>query len=208
MQGKQLQPRIGLPIVPFGRATRHLSSALFTSAAIASMKPRITRLSALARVPACPRAPPFTTFAASSPTFRPQHVRIPGHGQLRNFAIARVLRLPEGKKFENYDNSNARPAIELDHHITQEEKDDFQRKLEEDKGKQIRTPWHREGSDTPPVARQRSAGAMTKGISTPDSWPSYQSLTKSRKTPDHPFPHAQAHPPSHNPRRKHRPQRR
>jgi hypothetical protein len=33
----------------------------------------------------------------------------------------------------------------------------------EDKGKQIRTPWMREGADEPPVARQRSAGAMTKG---------------------------------------------
>jgi calcium uniporter protein, mitochondrial len=51
----------------------------------------------------------------------------------------------------------------LDHNITQEEKDDYNRRLMEDKGKQIRTPWHRDGSDTPPVARQRSAGAMTKG---------------------------------------------
>ena len=29
---------------------------------------------------------------------------------------------------------------------------------------QARTPWHREGSDKPPVKRQRRAGAMTKGI--------------------------------------------
>ncbi|KAK2629833.1 hypothetical protein QTJ16_000653 [Diplocarpon rosae] len=28
---------------------------------------------------------------------------------------------------------------------------------------QARTPWHREGSDQPPVARQRTAGAITKG---------------------------------------------
>lgn len=68
-----------------------------------------------------------------------------------------------GPKLDNYENSNARPAEELDHNITQEEKDDYAKRLEEDKGKQIRTPWHREGSDTPPVARQRSAGAMTKG---------------------------------------------
>ena len=34
-------------------------------------------------------------------------------------------------------------------------------KQQEDK--QARTPWHREGSDTPPVARQHSAGAMTQG---------------------------------------------
>ena len=35
--------------------------------------------------------------------------------------------------------------------------------LEQEKEKQARAPWHREGADTPPVARQRSAGAMTKG---------------------------------------------
>ncbi|KAF2471843.1 uncharacterized protein BDR25DRAFT_324943 [Lindgomyces ingoldianus] len=63
----------------------------------------------------------------------------------------------------SYDNSNARPAAELNQNITQEEREDYEKRLEEDKGKQIRTPWHREGSDTPPVARQRSAGAMTKG---------------------------------------------
>ena len=34
----------------------------------------------------------------------------------------------------------------------------------EQKDKQARAPWLREGSDVPPVARQRSAGAMIKGI--------------------------------------------
>jgi len=33
----------------------------------------------------------------------------------------------------------------------------------QEKEKQTKAPWHREGSDIPPVARQRSAGAMTKG---------------------------------------------
>lgn len=33
----------------------------------------------------------------------------------------------------------------------------------QEKEKQVRTPWHRQGSDVPPVARPRSAGAMTKG---------------------------------------------
>lgn len=36
-------------------------------------------------------------------------------------------------------------------------------KIGEAKELQARTPWHREGSDTPPVKRLRSAGAMTKG---------------------------------------------
>lgn len=56
------------------------------------------------------------------------------------------------------------PAVELNNNITREEEEDYERKVAEDKSKQIRTPWHREGSAEPPVARQRSAGAMTKGI--------------------------------------------
>lgn len=69
----------------------------------------------------------------------------------------------EGPNSKDYNNSNARPAAELNHDVTQEEKDEFERRLEKDKGKQFRTPWHREGSDKAPVARQRSASAMTKG---------------------------------------------
>ena len=83
--------------------------------------------------------------------------------QLRSFAITCCLRR-EAPKPNSYDNSNARPAADLNNDITQEEKDHFAKKLAEDKGRQIRTPWHREGSDVPPVARERSAGAMTKGI--------------------------------------------
>ncbi|KAL5118871.1 hypothetical protein ACEQ8H_003194 [Pleosporales sp. CAS-2024a] len=83
--------------------------------------------------------------------------------QLPTFATAARLRA-EAPKFNKYhDDSNARPAAELNNNITQEEKDHFAKRLEEDRGKQIRTPWHRQGSDVPPVARQRSAGAMTKG---------------------------------------------
>ena len=81
--------------------------------------------------------------------------------QLRSFAITSRLRSGPPKPSE-YD-TNGRPAADLNNNITQEEKDHFAKKLAEDKGKQIRTPWHREGSDVPPVARERSAGAMTKG---------------------------------------------
>ena len=35
--------------------------------------------------------------------------------------------------------------------------------IAQQKEKQNKTPWHREGSNLPPVARQRSAGAMAKG---------------------------------------------
>ncbi|KAI4166632.1 MAG: hypothetical protein LQ343_007887 [Gyalolechia ehrenbergii] len=40
---------------------------------------------------------------------------------------------------------------------------EFSTTIAQQKEKQSQAPWHREGSDTPPVARQRSAGAMTKG---------------------------------------------
>lgn len=40
---------------------------------------------------------------------------------------------------------------------------DYDAKIHEQKEKQRATPWHREGSEDPPVRRQRSAGAMTKG---------------------------------------------
>lgn len=84
--------------------------------------------------------------------------------QQRGFKVSSCLR-KEDPDSRDYSNSNARPAIDLNDNITQEEKDHFAKKLKEDKGKQIRTPWHREGSDVAPVARQRSAGAMTKGMS-------------------------------------------
>lgn len=35
--------------------------------------------------------------------------------------------------------------------------------IAQEKEKQTRAPWHREGSNVPPVRRHRSAGAMTKG---------------------------------------------
>ena len=39
----------------------------------------------------------------------------------------------------------------------------FDDAVAQEKEKQQRAPWHREGSNVPPVARQRSAGAMVKG---------------------------------------------
>ncbi|KAH0845607.1 hypothetical protein AYO21_05532 [Fonsecaea monophora] len=40
---------------------------------------------------------------------------------------------------------------------------EFDNALANDGEKQQRTPWHRQGAEEPPVRRQRSAGAMTKG---------------------------------------------
>ncbi|KAL1591746.1 hypothetical protein SLS60_011745 [Paraconiothyrium brasiliense] len=86
-----------------------------------------------------------------------------GASHLRNLASSARLKLDEKTQYD-YSSPNARPAIELDHHVTKEEQEDYDEKIaREVKERQIRSPWNREGSDVPPVARQRSAGAMTKG---------------------------------------------
>ncbi|GAB7357735.1 hypothetical protein MBLNU459_g0391t1 [Dothideomycetes sp. NU459] len=62
-----------------------------------------------------------------------------------------------------HDSSHSQPAHKLSHKVTNEEKDHYENLVEHSKANQRKSPWMREGSDTPPVARQRSAGAMTKG---------------------------------------------
>ena len=61
------------------------------------------------------------------------------------------------------DNSYAQPAPELSQNVSDAETNHFERVEGQSKEKQMRSPWMREGSGKPPVARQRSAGAMTKG---------------------------------------------
>ena len=125
------------------------------------MRHRLSALTSLPRVSTLPSvrcAPLFTRNAPAA------SIRQGALLQLRGLTNRPRQSNSETDKFGDYSNSNARPAAELNEKITQEEKDHFAKKLREDKGKQIRTPWHRQGSDTPPVARQRSAGAMTKGI--------------------------------------------
>ena len=125
------------------------------------MKPRIQTLSTLTRLSRPLSAPSIA---------RPIQIRCPtirnlASGQFRSFASSSRLRLQEKNQYD-YSSPNARPAAELDHNVTKEEQNDYDRRLQESlKDKQIRHPWNREGSDKPPVARQRSAGAMTKGQS-------------------------------------------
>jgi hypothetical protein len=60
-------------------------------------------------------------------------------------------------------------AKELHQKSADEHEDDFHSQIDNAMGQakelQTRTPWHREGSDKPPVKRMRSAGAVTKGLS-------------------------------------------
>lgn len=59
--------------------------------------------------------------------------------------------------------SHEQTARDLNQQGVDEALSDFDTAIEEEKEKQTRAPWHRQGADTPPVRRQRSAGAMTKG---------------------------------------------
>lgn len=56
------------------------------------------------------------------------------------------------------------PASKLNHDVTSEEKSQYDASIaSHSKKAQIRTPWHRDGSDKPPVSRLRQASAMAKG---------------------------------------------
>lgn len=131
------------------------------------MKPRISSLASIPRFSAYSQSQASRISHLSAARFRLQLETNANSRciQLRSFTVTRHLRVNRNLKGRetDYENSNARPAAELNQNITQEEKDDFAQRIDELKGKQIRTPWHRDGSETPPVGRQRRAGAMTKG---------------------------------------------
>ncbi|RDW68262.1 hypothetical protein BP5796_08919 [Coleophoma crateriformis] len=61
--------------------------------------------------------------------------------------------------------TRAGQAEELDQKCQdeQEQESNLDEQIGQAKELQTRTPWHREGSDKPPVKRMRRAGAMTKG---------------------------------------------
>ncbi|KAF2020665.1 DUF607-domain-containing protein [Aaosphaeria arxii CBS 175.79] len=127
------------------------------------MKPRISTIATVTRIAHCPRAFPSPILSKTFPALRPSYDGGSARrAQLTSFTLTRHL-TGNGRKHNDYEKSNARPANELNHDISPEEEADFEEKMKTLKDKQIRTPWQREGSDVPPVARQRSAGAMTKG---------------------------------------------
>lgn len=67
--------------------------------------------------------------------------------------------VPWGVRFVSHEQT----AKDLNQQGVDEALSDFDHAVGEEKEKQTRAPWHRQGADTPPVRRQRSAGAMTKG---------------------------------------------
>lgn len=71
----------------------------------------------------------------------------------------------EYRQFTNTTTGRAKKksSRNIDQNITPEESSHYDQLVAQDKEKQIKTPWQREGADKPPVSRSRSAGAMTKG---------------------------------------------
>ncbi|SMQ54428.1 unnamed protein product [Zymoseptoria tritici ST99CH_1A5] len=122
------------------------------------MEPLLSRLA----IQAAPRIP------RSSFTLRPHRPTLSLSSRTpRLFSTTIPRLLPKERKIYDTksapDSSFSRPAAELSHNVTQDEKDHFSRVESESKQMQARSPWTREGSDVPPVHRPRSAGAMTKG---------------------------------------------
>lgn len=125
------------------------------------MQPRL--LHSVARAAPAARTPSLTSHLRIS-FFPSYHASVLSRrAPLRAFSAATSKLIQERPD----TSSNSQPTRDLNNNVTEEEKKDFDQKVAEDKGKQIRTPWHREGSDLPPVSRLRSAGAMTKGKHSP-----------------------------------------
>jgi len=93
--------------------------------------------------------------------------QIPYRSSFRSLSLTtqRPLRVRE-KPYDTQaasDSHYSQPAADVSQNVTQAEKDHFSRVEKESKRMQTRSPWTRDGSDLPPVARPVSAGAMTKG---------------------------------------------
>ncbi|USW52030.1 Putative calcium uniporter protein [Septoria linicola] len=127
------------------------------------MEPLVSRLMVKAAPRACSltssRSAAWRTAATSATSSQLRLQRL--------FATTDPVRIREQKKpFDTAsapDSHYSQPAPNLSQNVSSEEKDHFQRVEEQSKEMQTRSPWMHDGSDVPPVARQRSAGAMTKG---------------------------------------------
>lgn len=127
------------------------------------MEPLLSRTFAQAAPRAACRKPILTSSSSYSSSF------LLHDNSRRPFTVSAPSQYPrprapnDGK--QNPAASYSQPASKVSQDVTEPEKKHFER-LEREaelKAKQLASPWTREGSDVPPVARNRSAGAMTKG---------------------------------------------
>ncbi|QIW98711.1 hypothetical protein AMS68_004229 [Peltaster fructicola] len=109
----------------------------------------------------------FSSFLPPAPVASSSTLHGRSHaGRSRSHTVTVNLKDGKGDPYvveNDEDSSYSQAAGNLSHSITPEEDSEFKRIEELSKEKQRTSPWTREGSDMPPVARGRSAGAMTKG---------------------------------------------
>ncbi|EXJ94650.1 hypothetical protein A1O1_03046 [Capronia coronata CBS 617.96] len=99
---------------------------------------------------------------ASSTSFGKQrylHSIGPGLEYSKRPTLRASTRLPHS--FRNI--SGEQKARDLNQQGIDDALSDFDTAVAQEHEKQDRTPWHRQGAEEPPVRKQRSAGAMTKG---------------------------------------------
>ena len=78
-----------------------------------------------------------------------------------NISQSRTFRL----SIHKYKDEGPSPVAETPIQTGSEDQvSNLEASIAQEREKRTRAPWHREGSDLPPVARRRSAGAMTKGM--------------------------------------------
>lgn len=124
------------------------------------MEPLLSRTIAQAAPRA--RRKPISLSPAITTVYQSCHARRP-------FTVSTTAQYPrprapnDGK--QNPTASYSQPASKVSQNVTPGEEEHFEQveRQSEMKAKQLASPWTREGSEIPPVAKPRSAGAMTKG---------------------------------------------
>lgn len=131
------------------------------------MEPLLSRTIAQAAPRAHRTQKPICTFSSNNTSsFTPLLLQTPHR---RAFHLTLPSKFPRPRESndgkQNPSASYNQPASTVSQNITLPETQHFDRVERETelKARQRASPWTREGSDVPPVARNRSAGAMTKG---------------------------------------------
>ena len=103
------------------------------------------------------------SYSSIKPSHKPSQSRIVRFSPFQEPFTRRLVLQQNGFASRAISSAEKKSSRDIDQNITPEEASHYDSVIAQDKQKQIRTPWQREGADKPPVSRPRSAGAMTKG---------------------------------------------
>lgn len=149
------KPPSAISRCPHGHADYYARSpGVRNCPASATMLPPLVRMLPLSKAFLTPKscAGPYTT---SNYRIRPQSACSFDISQSRPFRLS----------IHRYRDEGSSPVAQnLSHNGSRDQDSKLEESIAQDKEKQIRAPWHREGSDIPPAARRRSADAMTQGM--------------------------------------------